>query len=66
MFCGGPGSLPMNFQWTLDGNPVSGATNSLLTLGSLQPAIDFGGTVSSNAVLNLTICNQAGEEDAEA
>jgi uncharacterized delta-60 repeat protein len=58
------GSLPMNFQWTLDGNPVPGATNSLLTLGNLQPADigyyaltvtnDFGGTVSSNAALNLT------------
>jgi hypothetical protein len=56
----------MNFQWTLDGSPVPGATDSLLTLGSLQPANDFGGTVSSNAVLNPTICNQAGEEGTEA
>jgi hypothetical protein len=75
MFCGGRGNLPMNFQWTLDENPVPGATNSLLTLGNLQPANigyyaltvtnDFGGTVSSNAALNLTICNEARGEDTE-
>jgi uncharacterized delta-60 repeat protein len=57
------GSVPINLQWTLDGNLLAGATNSNLTITNLQPgnignyALTatnmFGGTASSNAALNL-------------
>ena len=58
------GSAPINLQWTLNGNPLTDATNATLTLTNLQPANIgyyaltatnlFGGTVSSNVTLNLT------------
>jgi uncharacterized delta-60 repeat protein len=57
------GSVPINLQWTFFGNPLTGATNATLTITNLQPgnigyyALTatniFGGTVSSNAALNL-------------
>ncbi len=57
------GSDPIILQWTFNGNPLTDATNSMLTLTNLQPgdigyyALTatniFGGTVSSNAALNL-------------
>lgn len=57
------GTVPINLQWTVNGNPIAGATNSILTLTNLQPvnigyyALTatnlFAGTVSSNAALNL-------------
>jgi uncharacterized delta-60 repeat protein len=61
--CQVTGSAPINLQWTLFGNPLTGATNTTLTITNLQPgnigyyALTatniFGGTVSSNAALNL-------------
>jgi uncharacterized delta-60 repeat protein len=57
------GTAPINLQWTFNGNPLTNATNSTLTVTNLQPgnmgyyALTatniFGGTVSSNAALNL-------------
>jgi len=57
------GSAPVNLQWTFFGNPLTDATNATLTVTNLQPdnigyyALTatniFGGTVSSNAALNL-------------
>ena len=57
------GSAPINLQWTFNGGALTGATNSTLTLTNLQSvnigyyALTatniFGGTLSSNAVLNL-------------
>ena len=58
------GTVPINLQWTLfNGNPLTDATNLTLTVTNLQPgnigyyALTatnlFGGTVSSNAALNL-------------
>jgi uncharacterized delta-60 repeat protein len=61
--CSVTGSVPINLQWTLNGNPLAGATNISLTISNLQPANigyyvltatnNFGGVVSSNAALNL-------------
>jgi len=58
------GSVPINLQWIFNGSALAGATNASLTLTNLQPGSigdyaltatnGFGGTVSSNAALNLT------------
>jgi len=58
------GSVPINFQWTFNGNPLANATNAILSVTNLQSANIgfytltatnlFGGTMSSNAALNLT------------
>jgi uncharacterized delta-60 repeat protein len=57
------GSAPILLQWTFNDNPLTDATNAMLTLTNLQPgnigyyALTatnlFGGTVSSNATLVL-------------
>ncbi len=58
------GSAPINLQWVFNGNSLLNSTNSILTITNLQPnnigyytltaTNIFGGTVSSNAALNLT------------
>jgi uncharacterized delta-60 repeat protein len=57
------GTLPINLQWVLFGNPLLDATNITLTITNLQPSNigfyaltatnSFGGAVSSNATINL-------------
>ncbi|MGA3282934.1 MAG: immunoglobulin domain-containing protein [Verrucomicrobiota bacterium] len=57
------GSVPMNYQWQLNGTNIVGATNALLTLTNLQWSSEgvyslvvsnqYGVTTSSNAVLTV-------------
>lgn len=59
------GSEPMRYQWSKDGIPVSGAISNVLTLAPLsltnagtytvRVENDFGFTVSSNAVVIVTV-----------
>jgi hypothetical protein len=63
------GTAPINLQWTFLGNPLPGATNSILSVTNLQPnnigyyALTatniFGGTISFNAALKLAGYNFA-------
>ena len=58
------GSLPLGYQWSLNGMNLDDATNSSLTLINVQPnqtgnyavlvTNAFGSTLSSNAVLTVT------------
>jgi alpha-tubulin suppressor-like RCC1 family protein len=57
------GSQPLNYQWSLNGSPLAGATQSSYTIASAAPAYSgtysllvsnaFGATVSSNATLTV-------------
>ena len=57
------GSTPITYQWTYNGNPISGATSSALTISSVNEADagtyqllisnSFGSTASSQAVLTV-------------
>jgi alpha-tubulin suppressor-like RCC1 family protein len=59
--CGAIGTRPISYQWLLNDQPVTGATNTSLTLSNVQPANagvysllasnEVGMTVSSNAVV---------------
>src|SRR5207253_1831070 len=59
------GSAPLNYQWTLNGANIPAATNTLLSLGNLQPANEgayrvlvsnaAGATTSSNANLKVSV-----------
>ena len=55
------GSVPLSIQWRLDGAPIIGATNSMLTLTNIHlpnhtvtvVVTNLYGSVASNAVLNV-------------
>ena len=57
------GSMPMSYQWTLRGNSIPGATNSVLSLTNVQPNIagsykvavsnSVGSTTSEAAILTV-------------
>lgn len=38
LFVAASGTAPLFYQWRINGNPISGATDSSLTLSNLQPA----------------------------
>ena len=44
------GAAPLSYQWSKDGNPIDGATNSVLTLAGLQSsdAADYEVVVTNN------------------
>ena len=59
------GSAPLNYQWTLNGSNLNGATNAVLALNNVQPSQAgiyavtitnvIGSVVSSNAVLTVNL-----------
>ena len=61
--CNVTGTVPINLQWLLNSNPLPDATNAILNITNLQRSNIglysltatnlFGGTISSNAALNL-------------
>ncbi len=65
------GSPPFSYQWRLNGTNLNGATDDVLTLGSVQPANAgnysvtitnaYGSIISSNALLTVipAICDPA-------
>jgi len=65
------GSQPLDFQWRFNGNAVPGATSSIYTLQSVQPANQgaysvivsntFGFTTSSNATLSVVLLGAWGD-----
>ncbi|MCL5095986.1 MAG: immunoglobulin domain-containing protein [Candidatus Omnitrophica bacterium] len=58
------GTVPMNFQWRCDGNPITGGIGPIFVITNSQPAHNgvysvmvsnvFGFVASSNAVLDVT------------
>lgn len=49
------GSAPLNYQWSLDGNPIAGATKSSLTLENIQHR-----TPSTEGEYSVLVSNPAG------